>query len=78
MVNLIYLRQLYKRYIITEIKWINGDLNPIDIIIKINAYNALRNLINTNTINLNTKKLVKRDWVVKKKSSKHKMAFIKR
>jgi len=55
MVNLIYLRQLYKRRIITEIKWINGDLNPIDVIIKVNAYNALRNLVNTNTINLNTK-----------------------
>jgi len=60
MVNLIYLRQLYKRRIITEIKWINSDLNPIDIIIKANTYNALRNLINTNTINLNTKEWVER------------------
>jgi len=40
---------------IIEIKWINGDLNPIDIIIKANAYNVLRNLININIINLNTK-----------------------
>jgi len=60
MVNLIYLRQLYKRRIITEIKWINGDLNPVDAIIKANACNTLRNLINTNTINLNTKKWVER------------------
>ena len=60
MVNLIYLRQLYKIYIIIKIKWINSDLNPIDIIIKANAYNALRNLININTINLNTKEWVKR------------------
>jgi len=60
MVNLIYLRQLYKRRIITEIKWINGDLNPIDAIIKANACNALRNLINTNIINLNTKEWVER------------------
>ena len=43
-----------------EIKWINGNLNPIDTIIKANAYNALRNLINLNTINLNTKKWVER------------------
>ena len=55
MVNLIYLCQLYKRHIITEIKWINSNLNPIDIITKVNAYNTLRNLINTNTINLNIK-----------------------
>jgi len=60
MVNLTYLRQLYKRRIITEIKWINGNSNPIDAIIKANAYNALRNLININTINLNTKEWVER------------------
>ena len=59
-VNLIYLCQLYKRYIITEIKQINSNLNPIDIITKINTYNVLRNLININTINLNTKEWVKR------------------
>jgi len=52
MVNLIYLRQLYKRRIITEIKWINGDLNPVDAITKVNACNILRNLINTNMINV--------------------------
>jgi len=60
MVNLIYLRQLYKRRIITEIKWINGDLNPIDIIMKANACNVLRNLVNINTINLNIKEWVER------------------
>ena len=60
MVDLMCLRQLYKRYIITEIKWIDGDLNPIDIIIKVNTCNTLRNLINTNTINLNIKKWVER------------------
>jgi len=60
MVNLIYLRQLYKRRIITEIKWINGNSNPIDTIMKVNACNALRNLININTINLNTKEWVER------------------
>jgi len=60
MVNLICLRQLYKRRIIMEIKWINGDLNPIDAMTKANACNVLRNLINTNTINLNTKEWVER------------------
>ena len=43
-----------------EIKWIDSNLNPIDIIIKVNTYNALRNLININTINLNTREWVKR------------------
>jgi len=60
MVNLICLRQLYKRRIITEIKWINGNLNPIDIIIKANTCNILRNLVNINIINLNTKEWVER------------------
>jgi len=60
MVNLIYLCQLYERRIITEIKWINGDLNPIDVITKVNACNVLRNLVDINTINLNTKEWVER------------------
>ena len=55
-----YLHQLYKRRIIIKIKWINSNSNPIDAITKTNAYNILRNLINTNTINLNTKKWVER------------------
>ena len=69
MVDLMCLRQLYKRYIITEIKWIDGDSNPINIIIKVNACNVLRNFINMNTINLNTKEWVERGWEVKKKLS---------
>ena len=61
MVDLIYLYQLYKRHIITEIKQIDSNLNPIDVITKANAYNILRNLINTNMINLNTKEQVERN-----------------
>ena len=60
-VDLMYLCQLYKRYIIMEIKWINGDLNPTDAMTKVNACNALRNLVDTNTINLNTKEWVERN-----------------
>jgi hypothetical protein len=40
---------------ITEIKWINRDSNPADAITKEKVYNALRDLINTNKINLSTK-----------------------
>ena len=60
MVNLMCLHQSYKRHIITEIKWINSNSNPTDTITKANACNALKNLVNTNTINLNTKKWVER------------------
>jgi hypothetical protein len=45
---------------ITEIKWIDGDSNPADAMTKANACNALRNLVDTNTINLNTKEWVER------------------
>ena len=40
---------------ITEIKWINGDVNPTDVITKEEACNTLRDLININKINLSTK-----------------------
>ena len=60
MVDLICLCQLYKRRMIIKIKWIDGNSNPIDIIMKVNVYNILRNHINMNTINLNTKEWVER------------------
>jgi hypothetical protein len=55
MVDLMCLRQSYERRMITEIKWIDGDSNPADAITKEKACNALRDLINTNKINLSTK-----------------------
>ena len=33
-INIICLRQLYKRREIAKVKWINGDSNPIDTITK--------------------------------------------
>jgi hypothetical protein len=54
------LQQSYERRIITEIKWINRDLNPADAITKEKACNTLRDLIDTNKINLSTKEWVKR------------------
>ena len=45
---------------IIKIKWINSNLNPTDAIMKVNAYNVLRNLVDINTINLNIKKWVER------------------
>jgi hypothetical protein len=63
---------------ITEIKWINGDLNSIDVMTKVNTYNILRNLIDMNTINLNTKEWVERGQVVGEKLSECRMALVKR
>ena len=47
-INIICLRQLYKRYKIAEVKWINGDSNPIDAMTKSKLSLALKQLINTN------------------------------
>ena len=41
---------------IIEIKWINSNVNPTNIMTKEEACNTLRDLINTNKINLSTKK----------------------
>ena len=49
-IDIICLHQAYKRREIIKIKWINGNTNPINIIIKSKAYNALTQLINTNYI----------------------------
>ena len=43
-----------------EVKWINGNSNPADAITKSKASTALRQLINTNYIYLQTVKWVKR------------------
>ncbi len=41
-INVICLRQLYKRREIAEVKWINRDSNPIDTITKSKLLLALR------------------------------------
>jgi len=58
MINVICLRQLYKRRKIAKVKWINGDSNPVDAITKSIPLLALKRLINTNRIKL---KIV--EWV---------------
>ena len=52
MVDLMCLCQSYERHEITEIKWINGGSNPADAMIKNKPCQALKELINTNTVNL--------------------------
>ena len=46
--------QLYKCKEIIKIKWINNNSNPADLIIKGKASIALKKLINTNYLELQT------------------------
>ena len=42
MIDIICLRQAYKRREIIEVKWIKGDLNPANAITKSNSINAFK------------------------------------
>ena len=48
------LYQSYKHREITEVKWINSNSNPTDLITKGKASTALKKLINTNYLELQT------------------------
>jgi len=50
MINVMCLRQAYKRREIAEVKWIKGESNPADSMTKLKPTNALKRLIDTNTI----------------------------
>jgi hypothetical protein len=52
MIDLMCLRQSYERREIAEIKWIDGDSNPADAMTKTRPCQALRDLIDTNTIHV--------------------------
>jgi hypothetical protein len=51
-INVMCLRQAYKRRLITDVKWIDGEANPADAITKGKACLALQQLINTNQVEL--------------------------
>ena len=55
-----YLQQLYKKREIAEIKQINKGSNPADTITKLKPYQALKDLININTVKLQVTKWVER------------------
>ena len=61
MVDILCLRQAYKRRQITEIIWIDGNSNPADAMTKSKPFQALRDLIDTNKITLKTTGWVERD-----------------
>ena len=54
MINIMCLRQSYKRREIAEVKWIEGECNPADAMTKSKPCAALKSLIDTNTINIRT------------------------
>ena len=60
MVDLMCLRQSYERREIAEIKWIDGNSNPADAMTKSKPCQALKDLIDTNTVNLRVTEWVER------------------
>jgi len=61
MIDLMCLRQAYKRREITEVKWINGNDNPADAMTKAKPCQTLKILIDTNKLDLKVNKWVERD-----------------
>ena len=61
MVDLMCLRQLYKRREITEIKWVSEGTNPADAITKSKPCQALKDLVNLNKLKLEATEWVERD-----------------
>ncbi len=60
MVDLMCLRQSYERREIAEIKWIDGGSNPADAMTKSRPCQALKDLIDTNTVKLQVTEWVER------------------
>jgi hypothetical protein len=60
MVDLMCLRQSYERREIAEIKWIDGNSNPADAMTKSKPCQALKDLIDTNTVKLEVTEWVER------------------
>jgi hypothetical protein len=60
MIDLMCLRQLYKRREIAEIRWIDENINPADAMTKFKSCNVLISLIDTNSLNLNISEWVER------------------
>ena len=61
MIDIMCLRQSYKRCEISEVVWIDGDSNPADAMTKARPCQALRDLVDTNRIDLWVMGWVERD-----------------
>jgi hypothetical protein len=60
MIDVMCLRQAYERREIAEVKWIKGDSNPADSMTKAKPSNALKRLIETNTLQMDVEEWVER------------------
>ena len=60
MIDVMCLYQLYKCREITEVKWINGNSNPTNLMTKGKAFTAFKKLIDTNYLELQTMEWVER------------------
>jgi hypothetical protein len=61
MIDVMCLRQAYERREIAEVKWIKGESNPADSMTKLKPTNALKRLIDTNTMQLDVEEWVERE-----------------
>ena len=61
MIDIMYLYQVYERREITEVKWIKGSTNPADSITKDKPSGVLKQLIDTNKVQLEAVEWVERD-----------------
>jgi hypothetical protein len=60
-IDIIAIRQSYKRQELFKIRWINGLDNPADAITKATPNKALKNFVTTNKIRVRVKGWVKRE-----------------
>ena len=60
MIDVMCLYQLYKYREITKVKWIDSNSNPTDLMTKGKASTALKKLIDTNYLELQTMEWVER------------------
>ena len=60
MIDVMCLRQAYEQCEIAEVKWIKGNSNPADAMTKAKSSNALTQLLDTNTLQLDVEEWVER------------------
>lgn len=60
MIDVMCLREAYERREIAEVRWIKGTTNPADSMTKAKASNALKQLIDTNKLQIDVQEWVER------------------
>ena len=64
MIDIMAIRQSYERRELQEVRWINGDDNPVDAMTKTKLNLSLETFINTNKLDIRVEGWVKRDGPV--------------